>query len=265
MTTKKAILVVSFGTVCRDARERSIGAVEREIAEAYPGWEVRRAFTSTVIIRKLKQRDRIEADTVEAALDRLAKEGFRTVVCQPTHIIGGEEYGDIAEAVANSRDRFAQLRLGAPLLNETGDYRALAKAVGEIHHTAPDTALCLMGHGSAHPADAAYAALDYHFKALGFRNIFVGTVEGFPDLDTLLRQVRREAYREVRLAPLMVVAGDHAHNDMAGGGESWKAAFEAAGYPVTCVMKGLGEYPAIRRMYAEHAGACIAGLAAARQ
>lgn len=254
---KKAILAVSFGTSHRDTCARNIGAIEADLTAAFPGWELRRAFTSGMIIRKLRSRDSLEVDTVSRALERLAEEGFDRVVIQPTHILNGEEFDDIVADTAPFRARL-RLEMGAPLLTSTADYRALAGAVSRAFPPAERAALCLMGHGSTHFADAAYAALDYHFKDMGRVDIFVGTVEGYPDLETLLRAVGRSGAERVVLAPLMVVAGDHAVNDMAGGGEdSWQRAFEAAGYGVECVLRGLGEYPEVRRLYVEHACAAV--------
>lgn len=250
---KQAILVASFGTSHHDTCERNIGAIERDIAEAFPDWTVRRAFTSGMIVNKLRERDGVSVDTVERALERLAREGYETVRCQPTHVINGEEFDDIAGAAGRLRGRFRSLRVGAPLLTGTEDYRQLAAVIGRTYSPREGTALCLMGHGSGRFADAAYAALEYHFNDQGYGNIHVGTVEGFPDLPALLRRVRAGGADTVLLAPLMVVAGDHAVNDMAGDGEeSWKTAFLSAGYRVECVLKGLGEYPEVRGMYVAH-------------
>lgn len=262
MGDKKAILVVSFGTSHQDTLEKTIQAIETEMASAFPGWIIRRAFTSGMIVKKLRASNHMAIDTVSEALDRLHGEGIDTVVCQPTHIMNGEEYDDIVADCLPWRERFASFAIGAPLLSRTADYRQLAEILSRHLPPREDTALCLMGHGTTHFADSAYAALDYHFKDLGRGDIFVGTVEGFPDFDTLLRHVKAYAPKRVVLAPLMVVAGDHAKNDMAGDAEdSWKSVLEAAGYEVRCVLTGLGEYAGIREMYVDHAGA-VAGKAA---
>lgn len=252
---KTAILVVSFGTSHPETCERNIGAIEKDLEAAFPGWELRRAFTSGMIIKKLHSRDNVRIDTVTEALDSLVREGFGAVLLQPTHILNGEEFDNLVSDAAGFADKLS-LRIGAPLLTAAADYRRLAAALAQIFPAEPDAALCLMGHGSVHFSDAAYAALDYHFKDMGRDDVFVGTVEGFPDLETLLRHVADHGAKRVTLAPLMVVAGDHAVNDMASDGEnSWKTAFEAAGYAVTCVLKGLGEYQNIRGIYVEHAKA----------
>lgn len=255
---KTAIVVVSFGTSHLETCERNIGAIERDLGASFPGWELRRAFTSGMIVKKLRSRDNVRIDTVTEALDKLVREGFDFALLQPTHVLNGEEFDGLVSDAAGFADRLS-LRIGAPLLTDAADYRRLAQALAQVFPAEPGAAVCLMGHGTAHFADAAYAALDYHFKDLGRDDVFVGTVEGSPDLETLLRHVSAHGAKRVTLAPLMVVAGDHAVHDMAGdGSDSWKTAFEAAGYAVTCVLKGLGEYQKIRDIYVEHAKAAAA-------
>ena len=251
---KRALLVVSFGTSHAETREKTIGAIERDIAAAYPDCEVRRAFTSGMILKVLENRDGIVIDNVAEAMSRLADDGFREVLVQPTHVIPGDEYDDMAADVMRQAGRFEKITIGTPLLYQTEDYRKVIRAVMEQFPDLSDReALVLMGHGTGHPINAAYPALDYQVKEMGYKNVFVGTVEGYPDLETVLRQV--EAYRpeKVILLPLMVVAGDHAINDMAGEDEdSWKSVFEKAGFEVSCVIKGLGELQPIRDIYLEH-------------
>lgn len=256
---RKALLVVSFGTSHAETREKTIGAIERDIAASFPEYEVRRAFTSGMILKVLEKRDGIVIDNVTEAMNRLADDGFREVLVQPTHVIPGDEYNDMVKAVAEFRDQFDEITIGTPLLYRTEDYQKVILAVIEQFPDLPEkAALVLMGHGTGHPINAAYAALDYQIKDMGYKNVFVGTVEGYPDLETVLRQV--EAYRpeKVILLPLMVVAGDHAINDMAGEEEdSWKNVFEKAGFEVSCVLKGLGELQPIRGIYLEHVAQAI--------
>lgn len=251
---KKAMLVVSFGTSHAVTREKTIGAIEQSIASAYPAYEVRRAFTSGMILSVLEKRDGIRIDNVAEAMKRLADDGFREVFVQPTHVIPGEEYDDMVAEALLYEDRFDHLTIGTPLLYDTEDYRKVIRAVMDQFPDLTDRdALVLMGHGTGHPINAAYPALDYQFKDLGYHNVFIGTVEGYPEIDTVLKKV--EAYRpeKVILLPLMVVAGDHAVNDMAGEDEdSWKSIFEHAGFRVECMLKGLGEFQAIRDIYLEH-------------
>lgn len=250
---KKVILVVSFGTSYNDSRDATIGAVEKAIADAFPDYELRRAFTSQIIIDKLKSRDGLEIDNVTEAMERLISDGVGTLVVQPTHVMNGSEYDDMVAEIAPYADRFETLRFGTPLLTSTEDYKNLAAAISGEFEVPDDTALVLMGHGTEHFANCAYAALAYHFLDNGCDNILVGTVEGYPDLEDTMRNVQALGVKKVILTPLMVVAGDHANNDMAGDEEdSWKTQFKAAGYEVDCVLKGMGEYESIRALYVEH-------------
>lgn len=254
---KKALLVVSFGTSHKETREKNIEAIEKHIAAEYPDRELRRAFTSGMIMRILKKRDDIHIDNVAEAMERLVDEGYRDVLLQPTHIIKGEEYEKLLTQLEPYRKQLESIVVGDALLTVSDDYEDLchgifeeAKAYGAKDE---DTALVLMGHGTGHFSDSAYAALDYRFKALGYENVFVGTVEGYPDVDTVIEQVNAYMPKKVVLMPLMVVAGDHAVNDMASDeDDSWKTLFKEAGYEVECVLKGLGEMEAIRDMYLEH-------------
>lgn len=254
MNRKRAILVVSFGTSHAATREKTIGAIETEIAAAFPDYEIRRAFTSGMILKLLKKRDGIAIDTVAEAMERLASEGFQQVIIQPTHVINGEEYDDMAADAEQYRDRFEKITIGAPLLTHTEDYRKVIHAVTEqLPGLDVQDALVLMGHGTKHHANAVYAALDYHFKDMGYSNVFVGTVEAYPDVHTMVRKVKEYQPKRITLLPLMVVAGDHAVNDMAGEEEdSWKEIFKKEGYEVSCILKGLGEFKSIREIYLDH-------------
>lgn len=251
---KRALLAVSFGTSHAGTREKTIGAIERDIAGRYPEYEVRRAFTSGMILKVLEKRDGIIVDNVAEAMNRLISDGFDEVLVQPTHVIPGDEYDAMVGDVMMFEDRFDKITIGTPLLYSTEDYQQVIRAVMEQFPDLSDReALVLMGHGTGHPINAAYPALDYHFKDMGYPNVFVGTVEGYPEVHTVLKMV--EAYKPERviLMPLMVVAGDHAVNDMAGDEEdSWKSIFENAGFEVECILKGLGEFQPIRDIYLKH-------------
>ena len=251
---KKAILVVSFGTSHADTRERTIGAIETDIAAAYPGYEIRRAFTSGMILKVLAERDRLKIDNVREAMSRLAEDGYAEVFVQPTHVIAGDEYDDMTEAVMEFKSRFEKLTVGTPLLFEAEDYTKVIEAVmAQFPKLTEKEALVLMGHGTEHCINAVYAALDYQFKDMGYKNVFVGTVEAYPSVETVEKQVNAYHPEKVILLPLMVVAGDHAVNDMAGEEEdSWKSVFEKAGYKVECILKGLGEFESVRKIYLEH-------------
>jgi sirohydrochlorin cobaltochelatase len=252
---KRALLVVSFGTSHHDTMEKTISAIEADMAAAFPGWEVRRAFTSGMILRKLRERDGLDIDTVERALARLVVEEFDAVVIQPTHVMSGEEYDKLTAQAAPYAGQFKTFAIGAPLLTSVEDYMAAVPAVlSELPPAEGDHALVLMGHGTEHFANAVYAELEYVFHDLGHRNVFLGTVEGYPALEQVMRRLAEREIKSVTLAPLMVVAGDHAKNDMAGPGEdSWKSQLEAAGYQVDCVVRGLGEFPAVRAQFTAHA------------
>lgn len=256
---KKAILVVSFGTSYEDTRDKTIGAIERDIARDHPEYEIRRAFTSGMILKVLAKRDGIHIDNVKEAMDRLVSDGFQGVYVQPTHIINGEEYDEMVEMVEAYKDHFQELRIGAPLLTDTEDYKKVIQGLMEqFPNLAGEEALVLMGHGTTHHVNAVYAALDYHFKDMGYPNIFVGTVEAYPDVKAVARQVKKYNPKKVYLLPFMVVAGDHATNDLAGDEEdSWKVVFTEAGYEVDCILKGLGEFQSIRNIYLAHLKAIL--------
>lgn len=243
---KKAILVISFGTSYRDTLEKTIGAVEKRIGEAFKTG-VFRAFTSGVIIKKLRERDGIKIDTVSEALEKLCADGYTDVFCVPTHIMNGEEYDKAIAETGKFSDRM-NIRVSRPLISLTEDYFKIADIFSK-RLTDKNRLYVFMGHGSGHFANALYSALDYHFKNIGMDNVFVGTVEGFPDLDTVIRRTKEKATRSVTLLPLMLVCGDHARNDMA---VEWKAEFEKNGFETQCDLTGLGEIKEIREMYVEH-------------
>lgn len=253
-TGKKGLLAVSFGTSVNETREKTIDAIEAHLRKEFPDHTLYRAWTSGMIIRKLKKRDGVQIDTVKEAMERMADDGVTEVVVQPTHVINGiENDGMIADALFY-QDRFDRIVFGAPLLTSDEDSGAVIEAVmAEFKDLPKEEALVFMGHGTTHYANAIYAALDYKFKDMGYKNVFLGTVEAYPSLETLMKLVREHGTNRVTLAPFMVVAGDHAMNDMSSEDQdSWRSRFEAAGFEVKCVLKGLGEYEGIRRLYAKH-------------
>lgn len=257
--SKKAILIVSFGTSYENTRKRTIDAIERDIADAFPACPAYRAWTSKMIIAKLKKRDGIIIHTVKEAMEQMLLDGITDVIVQPTHVINGIENDQMKADALSFRDRFSSIVFGNPLLTTEEDNQAVVQAVaGEFQDMEQETALVLMGHGTEHYANSVYAALDYRFKDMGHKNIFLGTVEAYPALDSLLRAADSFQPKKIVLAPFMIVAGDHAHNDMAGDSpDSWVCQFENAGFEVCPIIKGLGEYPGIRRMYVEHAQKAI--------
>lgn len=252
----KAVLVVSFGTTHLDTLEKTIQPIEWDIAARMPGRIQHRAFTSEMILRKLQMRDGLRIDNVPQALERLLEEGITDVVIQPTHIINGDECAKLLEQAAPFKSRFDQLSVGRPLLSSLEDYRSTAAALLEILPGAqPDTAILFMGHGTTHFANSAYCQLEYILHNQGRTDILVGTVEGYPGLEEVLcRLAERPQVKRALLYPLMVVAGDHAKNDLAGEGpDSWRSRLEADGYRTACVLAGLGEYPGIRKLFVRHA------------
>lgn len=249
---KNGILAVSFGTSHLDTMEKTICVIEREIAGAFPDRKVYRAFTSGVIIRKLRETKEIEIDTVEGALDKMASDGIRDVLVQPTHIISGIENDRLMEALTGRMDRFERLRTGKPLLDSPDDYHESVCAVMEMAQIAEDEMLILMGHGSEHRSNASYLTLEYAFHAAGYPQVIVGTVESEPDLDNVMEKLLLSGKRKAVLMPFMLVAGDHAKNDMAGEDDSWKTCLEEAGYEVRVILKGLGESERIRKLFLKH-------------
>ncbi|MCI7814192.1 MAG: sirohydrochlorin cobaltochelatase [Lachnospiraceae bacterium] len=251
----KAILVVSFGTSHNDTREVTIDAIEHDIAAAYPDFKVYRAWTSKMIIKKIFDRDGIHISNVREAMEQMIHDGISELIVQPTHVINGIENDLMKEDVLSYSHHFSSIRFGAPLLTSTRDNNFVVDAIAEDLGSSlrDDEVLILMGHGTTHYANTVYAALDYTFKDRGYSRIFLGTVEAYPSMESLLRQVKLLKPRRAVLAPFMIVAGDHAKNDMAGKDpDSWKCQFEQAGIEVSCVLKGLGEYPKIRQLFLEH-------------
>ncbi len=255
----KAILVVSFGTSYKETREKTIDAVEDAIAKEFTDWEVRRAFTSRMIIKKLKERDGISIDYITEALQRLVDDGVGEVVVLPTHIMNGIEYDDVVRVVSEFKDKFESIRLSKPLLTSEADYDRLIEALDESYfkrifkYSSLGKAIVFMGHGSEHFANASYCELQMKLISLGYDHVYVTTVEGFPNFDDTLRFMSGHKYNKVCLIPLMLVAGDHALNDMSGDDEdSLKSKFISAGCNVECFLEGLGEQKAIQDMFVKH-------------
>jgi len=259
-----AVLVVSFGTSYNESREVTIEAIEEAIGKACPEYEVRRAFTSQIIIDKLKERDGLEIDNVEEALERAVGDGIANLVVQPTHLMAGYEYTDLADELENYRDKFDRIVLGEPLLSGDGDFDAVVKAITEKTASYDDgeTAVCFMGHGTEAESNKVYAKLQEDLWAAGYGDYYIGTVEAEPSLEDVLSMLKEKGtYKRVVLEPLMVVSGDHANHDMAGDGEdSWKTVLEREGYQVECILEGLGQIPAIQDIYVAHVQAAADGM-----
>ena len=249
------LLVVSFGTSFNDNRRLTIGAIEEAMEKAFPDYSVRRGFTAQIVIDHIQRRDGEVIDNVTQALDRAVDNGVKTLIVQPTHLMNGFEYNDVADEVAQYADAFDKIVMGAPLLTSEEDFQVVAQILADATAQYDDgkTAICFMGHGTEAESNAVYAKMQTVLTGGGHANYFVGTVEAEPSLDTVLELVKAGNYEKVVLQPMMIVAGDHANNDMAGDDEdTWKTAFERAGYQVECVLKGLGEYEAIQQLLVDH-------------
>ena len=279
------ILVVSFGTSFNNSRAADIKGIEDAIQAAYPDWSVRRAFTAQIIINHVQARDGEKIDNMEQALERAVANGVKNLVVQPTHLMHGAEYDEMMEMVDSYRDKFESVAIAEPLLGEVGsdatvinaDKEAVAKAItaeavktagfDSLDAAAEDgTAFVFMGHGTSHTAKVSYTQMQSQMNALGYKNVFIGTVEGEPEetaCENVIEAVKAAGYTKVVLRPLMVVAGDHANNDMAGDDEdSWKSQFEASGEfdSVDCQIAGLGEVADIQQLYVAHTKAAVDSL-----
>ena len=279
---EKEILVVSFGTSFNDNRVATIGAIEKKIQEAFPEWSVRRAFTAQIIINHIQARDGEKIDNMTQALDRAVDNGVKNLVVQPTHLMHGAEYDEVMEVLDTYKDKIETITVAEPLLGEVGedatiineDKKVVAEAVtaaavkdagfDSLDAAKEDgTAFVFMGHGTSHTANVTYNQMSTQMEKLGYENVFIGTVEGEPEeteVNNVIAAVKGAGYKKVILRPLMVVAGDHANNDMAGDDEdSWKSLFTADGSfeSVDCQIAGLGEIPTVQDLYVAHTGAVI--------
>jgi sirohydrochlorin cobaltochelatase len=250
---KKAIVVVSFGTSHKDTRKKTIEAIEQGIAKAYNDYQVFRAFTSKAIIKKIKECENLTVLTVKDTMERLVEDGYTDVIIQPTHVINGIENENMLKDLNAYLDRFHSLHIGKPLLSDTQDYKQLVNCIIEENQVIEEEAILLMGHGTSHHGNAVYPAVDYTFRAEGYSKVYMATVEGYPTLEDAMRLMEKNTYKKVVLIPFMIVAGDHAKNDMAGDKEdSWKSILERAGYEVECKMQGLGELEVVQEMFIRH-------------
>ena len=281
------LLVVSFGTSFNDSRAEDVKGIEDALAAAYPDWSVRRAFTAQIIINHVQARDNEVIDNMQQALDRAVANGVKNLVVQPTHLMHGAEYDEMIEAIDGYKDKFESVAIAEPMLGEVGDdatvinddKKAVAQAITDEAckvagfddmKAAADagTAFVFMGHGTSHTANVTYDQMQAQMDDLGFTNAFIGTVEGEPEdtaCDKVIEKVKEAGFKNVILRPLMVVAGDHANNDMAGDDEdSWKSQFVASGDfdSVDCQIEGLGRIAAVEDLYVAHTKAAIDSLGA---
>lgn len=255
---KKAVLVVSFGTSYEETRKKTIEACENKIRENLNDYDFYRAYTSNMIIRKIKKRDNILIENPIEALDRLYEEGYEDVIVQTLHIICGEEFNKLKEQVDSYKSKFKNIILGRPLLTYIEDYKEAAKAIEhQIPEMEDNEALVFMGHGTYHESHSAYPALEYVIRDNGI-NAYVGTVEGYPEIEHVIRRLKEDNINTVNLMPFMLVAGDHAINDMAGDeDDSWKVILEEHNFNVKVHLKGLGENEYIQDKFVNHAVDCI--------
>lgn len=276
------LLVVSFGTSFNDSRAKDIGGIEKALQAAYPDWAVRRAFTAQIIINHVQARDDEKIDNMDQALQRAVDNGVKNLIVQPTHLMHGAEYDELTEVVENYKDKFESVKIAEPLLGEVGndatvinaDKEAVAKAItaeavktanyDSLDAAAEDgTAFVFMGHGTSHTAKVSYSQMQTQMEQLGYKNVFIGTVEGEPEetaCEAVIEAVKNAGYKKVVLRPLMVVAGDHANNDMAGDDEdSWKSQFEAskAFESIDTQIAGLGGIADIQQLYVSHVKAVL--------
>ena len=262
---EKELLVVSFGTSFNDSRRLTIGAIESALEKAFPEYAVRRGFTSQIIIDHVAKRDGEIIDNMQEALDRAVDNGVKTLVVQPTHLMNGLEYEELTDELAKYSDSFEKIAIGDPLLTSDADFEAVMTAITDATKDAADgkTAICFMGHGTTADSNSVYSKMQTLLTDKGFNDYYVGTVEATPSLDDVLAAVQKGNYEKVILRPLMIVAGDHANNDMAGDeDDSWKSTFEKAGYTVDCQVEGLGQLEAIQQLFVEHAKAAVASAEA---
>ncbi len=250
---KKGILVVSFGTSHGDTRALTLDLIEKKISSTFPTYEVRRAFTSAIIRKILRERDGIIVDDPKTALERMAKDGFSEVIVQSTHILNGSEFHELVMDVNRFKTHFRSLKLGMPVLSDTQDYRLAIDALRyQLPSLSERQAVVLMGHGTHHPANAAYPALQHMLYEEGL-HVFVGTVEGYPSLSDVIRALKNRGIEEVTLMPFLIVAGDHAKNDMAGDeNDSWKNILIGEGFRVHVYLHGLGENPRYHDIFVQH-------------
>lgn len=262
--SSRELLVVSFGTTSEESRRLNIGAVEQAIAEAAGEHSARRAFTSQMIINMIAKKEGVRIDNVREALDRAVNEGVKTLAVQPTHLMNGLEYDKLRGILEEYSDAFCRTALGDPLLTSEEDFSRTADALIEVSAGYEDgrTAVVFMGHGTEAAANGVYTRMQAVLSGKGKKDYFIGTVEAEPSLDDIISAVEGGGYQRVVLRPLMLVAGNHAVNDMADADDpdSWYSRFRAAGYDVDCVIEGLGQIPAIRDIYADHALKAISSL-----
>lgn len=251
---KKAILVVSFGTSYEETRKKTIDVIDNEIKAEFQEYDIYNAYTSKMILKVIKERDSLHVNNVTEAMEEMLENGIEEVIVQPTLILNGIEYDLMVDDVKAFENKFNKIKIGTPLLTTTKDSFDVIKAFEKKSPKIKEKeAIVFMGHGSEHYTNSIYAALDYMFKAEGHKDIYMATVEAYPELDDIIDVLKEKEYKKLILIPFMIVAGDHANNDMASDEEdSWKTVLTKEGFEVECIVEGLGENEFIRKIFIEH-------------
>lgn len=255
---KPALIAVSFGTSYPETRKKTIEAVEEKLAKEYPEFDVFRAFTSNKVIKKIKEQEQMTILTVDQQMQKLIAEGYKEIYVQPLHIIPGSEYSKALHQAMRYKDQLKLIKVGKPLLSSMEDYQKIVAWLEKLSQDLKtDEALVLMGHGSQHSAFTVYACLDHMLME---KPIFICAVESYPEITLLIERLKKSSYKKIKLYPLMLVAGDHATNDMASDEEdSWKSQLEQAGFAVEAYLKGMGEAEEIQQQFVEHTAAMMEG------
>ncbi|MGL9727991.1 sirohydrochlorin cobaltochelatase [Enterococcus sp. DIV0756] len=255
---KPALIAVSFGTSYPETRKKTIEAVEEKLAKEYPEFDIFRAFTSNKVIKKIKEQEQMTILTVDQQMQKLIAEGYKEIYVQPLHIIPGSEYSKALHQAMRYKDQLELIKVGKPLLSSMEDYQKIVAWLEKLSQDLKtDEALVLMGHGSQHSAFTVYACLDHMLLE---KPIFICAVESYPEITLLIERLKKSSYKKIKLYPLMLVAGDHATNDMASDEEdSWKSQLEQAGFAVEAYLKGMGEAAEIQQQFVEHAAAMMEG------
>lgn len=253
-TNKRAILIISFGTSVKEARQKTIDVFERLVKNTYPHWEVRHAFTSEIIINRLKKEQGIVVDTIEESLNRLKYEGFTHILVQPTHIINGLEHARMLAILQLYQKDFVSIQTGAPLLTSIHDLQVVISGIMENNKETPkDTGFLFLGHGTDSASNTVYSKLENMARQMGYLHLFTGTIKIDSDMDTVLGQISQIGYKKMILQPLLFLSGYHVRNEIAGNApSSWKSRLNSFGIETTCILKGLGEYTFIQQLLLSH-------------
>lgn len=255
---KKALIVVSFGTSYPETRQKTIEAVEKRMAERFPECDVFRAFTSNMVIKKIKEQEGVKIPTVNQLMIELKEKGYKEVFVQPLHVINGSEYSKALHQAKHFKEDFDVIEVGRPLMTEFEDYEEIVEWLRDLAQPlGSKEAVVLMGHGTQHSAFTAYACLDHMLEK---DPVFICAVESYPGIETVVEKLKQANIEKVYLHPFMLVAGDHATNDMASDEEdSWKSQLVKEGFEVEPILKGMGEYPKIQNMFLDHAKIVVEG------